>query len=175
MMARVIGAIKDMRDVVEELARLELELVGAYEVALKWRRSAANVEALLALRDAHMERWKDLAIELRRTGQVPPLHGHTREMTSEAVRHAVRYESEADVLGALFTEELTPLRLYERWGRSAVVPVRLRYLFRSYLAESRRHRTWLQKLLAAESRRRRFEQASWAPRLTTRDAQLPSH
>jgi hypothetical protein len=145
-----IGALKDMRDVVEQMARLELEIIGAYEAALKCASTAPMRETMLAFREDHVRRWKDLATELRRCGVAPPLRSDANGQLPNHAAALTRCVSEGAMLSLLRVNEHALHALYERWGRSGVVSVRLRYLFRGCFDDVRRHRTWLQKRLVRE-------------------------
>lgn len=151
-MAGVIGALKDMRDVVEEMARGELELVAACEAAVRHINDSTTREALYSFRDCHIQRWKDLAIELRRTGATPPLPSSVAAEAAKNVSLQEKQNDEDALLARLSDDALKAQLLFERWSRSAAAPARLRYLFRACAQSVRRQRSWMQKRLAVRAR-----------------------
>jgi hypothetical protein len=150
-MAAVIGALKDMRGEMDEMARLELEIMSTYAAAMKRVGSALTRQTLLGFRDAHMQHWKNLTGEVRRISDLPALQTAVR-VPPHPSGPVSAYASEEAVLAALHQSELTLCSLYERWARSAAVQPLLRYLFRSCLADGRRHRSWLQRRLVDRRR-----------------------
>jgi hypothetical protein len=141
-----IGALKDMREQVEQMARLELAMVTAYDAALRCTKTASTRAGMLAFREDHLRRWKGLSYQLQRRAIAhPTLVSDELPHPASALDHC---SSEEAMLSLLRINEQELHALYERWGRSAVVPVRLRYMFRDCSAEVRRHHAWIQRCLS---------------------------
>lgn len=147
-MVTTAGTAADVVDMLNDLIQLDYDAVQAYEAAINRIDDDEHRRQLSAFRDDHVRHTEELSRVVRGLGGEPATSASMKQvLTVGKVAFADMMGARA-VLQAMKTNEDDTNTAYERAsGRSDLPPAAIPVI-QSALSDERRHRDWIEKVIA---------------------------
>ncbi len=147
-MATMVGTQQDLNELLEKLIELDFDAIAAYDAAIA-RISNETIKARLAdFKADHLRHTRDLGKVLQESGRRPPTEADAKAVLTKGKVVIAGLGGDEAVLRAMKSNEDDTNTAYERAVQNPSAPASVRELFRSALADERRHREYIEQQLS---------------------------
>lgn len=147
-MATTVGTESQLSDLVQDLVQLDKAAIEAYNAAIERLSSSEYKLKLTSFREDHVEHTRVLGSWLREHQQEPPASGGLKETLTTGKVALAGLAGDKQILQAMKTNEDDTNTAYER-AVSHREADGVRATFEKNLADERRHRSWMESVIAA--------------------------
>ncbi|MDB6090714.1 MAG: uncharacterized protein JWN85_3498 [Gammaproteobacteria bacterium] len=144
-----VGTEADLDELVEDLIKLDLAAIEAYDSAIERLSNAEYKGRLQEFRADHQEHTRVLGAWMRQQGRNPPDGAGGKQLLTSGKVVLAALLGDKRILQAMKTNEEDTNTAYERAVEHADVDDDLRGVFAKNLADERRHRAWIESQLAS--------------------------
>lgn len=150
-MATLVGTQKQMTDLLHQLIELDFDAIEAYRAAIARLEDGGDRAQLAAFLADHERHVRDLTATLVGMGQKAPEGADLKQVLTKGKVVLAALVGDRAILRAMKSNEDDTNTAYERAFRRNDLPADVRALVGKNLADERRHRSWLELRLGAES------------------------
>ena len=147
-MATTVGTESKLSDLVQDLVQLDKAAIEAYSAAIERLSNIEYRQQLTSFREDHVEHTRVLGAWLREHRQETPASGGLKQTLASGKVALAGLAGDRQILHAMKTNEDDTNTAYERAvGHPEADGVRA--TFEKNLADERRHRAWMESVLAS--------------------------
>lgn len=144
-MVTTVGHESDLKDMLQDLLRLEHDAIDAYDAAIERLEDTKAQEALRSFRKDHERHIQDLTPHLSGMGGDVPTDSGPKSLLTQGKVKLAALIGDSTILAAMATNEVETESAYRTASERDDVEGELREKLRQGMADEARHKQWMKE------------------------------